>query len=119
MYPAWALLFADDWDITAAGGDFVSTLLRRGVDLELEWVPRNANAEADRLADGDTQGFTDALRVGGDVSTIPWLVLPDLLSAGANFYEARARLSDSGAGEGSVFASPRLAGNRLRDREPW
>ena len=39
VYPAWALLFADDWDVTAAGGDFVSTLLMSLWCLVLLRVP--------------------------------------------------------------------------------
>ena len=36
-------------------------LEHRGCELSLEWVPREVNREADRLADGDTSGFSPEL----------------------------------------------------------
>ena len=36
----------------------------RRIELLLDWFPRNANAEADRLADGDDTSFGEKLRVG-------------------------------------------------------
>ena len=62
----------------------------RGLELGLEWAPRDRNAEADALADGRTDGFNPDLRVGGKLSDIKWLVLPGLLQAGEAFYSLTA-----------------------------
>ena len=47
--------------------------------LVLEWTPRDANREADRLAGGRLEGFDPALRVRAELSEARWLVLNDLL----------------------------------------
>jgi len=97
--------------------ELAAQLERRNLDLELEWIPRGANAEADKLADGCTQGFSTELRRGTTLDALPWLVLPGLLEAGAAFHAASSRPPASGPD--SAAKRPRLAGDRLRDREPW
>ena len=94
-------------------------LEKRGLDLELAWIPRDKNAEADALADGIVEGFSPCMRVGGDgIKSIPWLVLPELLAAGQGFHDARHKRVHPGPLPDHA-ARPRLAGDRLRDREPW
>ena len=80
----------------------------------LEWIPRDANAEADALADGDYTGFNPSRRQGTDLDGIAWKVLPGLMSEGQKYY-------DQGVGRGRPAAAPaRLKGQkRLREREPW
>ena len=96
--------------------ELAAQLEERGLELDLAWAPRDQNAEADRLADGKYDGFSEGLRRGGRLSDIPWLALPGLLRTGGAFYDA--------AGARRADAPPsgqrkRLAGDRLRDREPW
>ena len=45
-----------------------------------------------------------------------WLVLPGLLEAGGAFYKAAGKRSYAGA---PPKDGKRLAGHRLKDREPW
>ena len=97
--------------------ELAAQLEHRGLDLELEWVPRAANSEADKLADGVSTGFDPRLRRGTSLEDLPWLVLPGLLKAGAAFYEACAELPSPVPS--SSAKKPKLAGERLRDREPW
>ena len=66
--------------------ELAAQLERRGAELSLEWVPRNMNAEADRLADGDATGFSPVNRVDLPMEKVPWLVLSSLLKAGAAFF---------------------------------
>ena len=42
----------------------------RKAELLLDWVPRDSNGEADRLADGDSRGFDPALRVEATMGQI-------------------------------------------------
>ena len=85
----------------------------------LEWIPREANREADRLADGCFEGFDPALRVHTELSEVRWLVLNDLLAAGQRFY-AEAQASSVARPRGRTF-SRFLAQKRprLKEREPW
>ena len=86
----------------------------RGLDLHLDWVPREVNAEADALADGDFEGFSEDKRIEADLAEVTWLVLNGLLREGQEFYE-------KGVGRGPPCApAPRPARReRLRDRDPW
>ena len=83
--------------------ELAAQLEARQADLELEWVPREANAEADRLADGVAHGFDEAHRVGCDLGSLPWLVLPDLLAAGAVFYASRTGPVARAAGQDQLL----------------
>ena len=88
----------------------------RGLELGLEWAPREMNAEADALADGRVDGFDPRLRVGSSLAEIPWLALPELLNAGETFYKSLGkRPLDMPQGK----PAKALARQRLRDREPW
>ena len=86
----------------------------RSIELVLDWVPRDQNAEADALADGDSRGFSACNQVPVDLSKLGWLVLDGLMKEGTAFYEA-------GVGRGRpVPPAPRAPGaKRLRERDPW
>ena len=73
--------------------ELATQLEARNAQLFLEWVPREANAEADRLADGVVKGFSPELRVKASLSQIRSLVLPGLLDAGATFLRKAAKMS--------------------------
>ena len=96
--------------------ELAAQLEHRGLDLCLEWAPRDKNAEADALADGRTEGFSQDLRVGRSVQDLPWRVLPGLLRAGEAFYAASKKRPRPAA---EPVRGRRLAGDRLKDREPW
>ena len=94
-------------------------LEKRNAILNLDWVPRTVNAEADALADGNMEGFSPGLRQAADPSKMTWLVLDRLLEYGMKFY------SEASAQRAAV-TSPQLPRNvpnilraRLHDREPW
>ena len=84
----------------------------RGLELGLEWAPREKNAEADALADGRTSGFDPQLRVGPGIADVTWLVLPGLLAAGEAFHRENRKRPLAEAGGRPAKA---LAGERLRD----
>ena len=94
--------------------ELAAQLEARGVELMLDWIPRDVNAEADRLADGNSVGFRDRNRVGKDIREVPWLILPELLREGEAFYR------DGPGRAAPAPAAPRAPGRkRLREREPW
>ena len=66
----------------------------RGVDLSLEWVPRETNAEADALSNLVLGGFDSALRVDLDPARLPFLVLPQLLDSAEAWQRLGALLAD-------------------------
>ena len=94
--------------------ELAAQLEARGLDLSLEWIPRDANSEADLLADGDSSGFSDEHRVDADISKLGWYVLPGLLEEGTRFFNQGLGLKRPAP------AQPRARGRiRLREKEPW
>jgi hypothetical protein len=51
--------------------ELAAQLEQRGLDLTLEWAPRDRNVEADSLADGRFEGFSPGRRVGSRVEDLP------------------------------------------------
>ncbi len=91
-----------------------SELLR--LRLSLDWVPRDLNAEADRLAGGDLSGFSPSLRHHVDWKRINWLVLDWAMDLGATFFAEqrnRQKLPHSLPPRGKRRKIPR------RESDPW
>ena len=101
--------------------ELAAQLEARGAELLLDWIPWEVNAEADRLADGDTRGFDPALRVHADMRHIKWLVLDRLMKTVIAFHsDSKGHWLKRGRGQrreqATFFANRRQA---LREREPW
>ena len=106
--------------LCAVAMELSAQLEQRGAELFLEWVPRDSNREADRLADGCFEGFAEELRVQVTLEEVRWLVLGDLLRAGEAFYRAAKKQ----AGPGQKHARKVAPGSarpraKLKEREPW
>ena len=101
--------------------ELAAQLEARGAELLLDWIPREVNAVADRLAIGDTRGFDPTMRVHAEVHQIRWLVLDRLMKAGAAFHRRSVQLAGEAARgkwrQGAGRALKRRKG--LRDRDPW
>ena len=85
--------------------------------VDVHWTPRDRNAEADRLANGDCSGFDPALRLDLDWAHIKWRVLDKLIATGQAFHAQK--LEDRAAGLRRQTWRKRKRGHRLRDRDPW
>jgi hypothetical protein len=96
----------------------LSVLLeRRGLQLDLEWTPREMNQEADRLSNGDASGFAEQMRVHVDVNDMGWEVLDDLLVTGAALEARRQAAAQHPAA--TRRNAPKAKHLRLRARDPW
>jgi len=92
---------------------------RAGVVLDLRWIPRLQNIEADALTNWEFEGFDPARRIHVDLAELPFAWLPDLLRAGEKFYQdiddlkeaKRAQAEEAGGRVGRRL--------KLRDRDPW
>ena len=68
---------------------------RGGWDLDLEWVPRDQNAEADALTNDIFSDFTEGNRIEVHLDKLPFVVLQNLLNLGEGFYEEQDRCRDA------------------------
>ena len=84
----------------------------KGILLEVNWVPREQNAEADAITNGDVSWLNSANKVRIVMSQLPFLILPELLAEGEGFY--------SGSGTLNLGAPTAPKDKRsLRVRDPW
>ena len=56
-------LMSSKYPLSALLMEFGEQLRRSGERPDVRWAPREANPEADRLANGDSSGFNPALRL--------------------------------------------------------
>eukprot|EP00435_Cladocopium_sp_Y103_P062977 s708_g24.t1 len=68
----------------------------RAVDfkLDLEWVKRDENEDADALSNGDCSKFDEALRVGERADEIRWRILEKVQTRGEEMYREVQALKD-------------------------
>ena len=57
-----------------------------GVVLDLKWVPRDQNVEADSLSNLDVKDFDDQLRIDVLPEHVPWKIAHSLLKASEDLY---------------------------------
>jgi hypothetical protein len=105
--------------------ELAARLEKARAHLDLEWAPRELNQEADDLSNSIMEGFDPALRTEVVLGDLGWLVLPQMLREGLEFYDQTRSLKASlapGPTDPRVRLPPRKQsrkGERLRDREPW
>ena len=93
----------------------------RNFSLNLEWIPRLQNQEADALTNGDYTGFSPENQIQVDLEALPLQVVPELLPVAEAFYKdlddkrAAAKVA-GGRGAGRASKPPR---EPLRFRDPW
>ena len=95
--------------------EFAAQLRRNSMELELGWVPRDQNQEADRLTNECFNDFDPKMRMHFNPVEAKWLVMTDMLQASEHIY---ATLKDKKVGA-RVMAPKRRPGERLRVRDPW
>ncbi len=96
----------------------LSTILESlNLTLDLRWLPREFNGEADQLSKGCFEGFADAHRVRVTADQLAWNVLPDLMKQGELFH--REIVSAKAAAPAPPPARKKRRGERLRDVDPW
>lgn len=92
-------------------------LRSRGMELDLFWVPRDQNEEADALTNREFSGFDPKLRVEVDVEKLAFQVLPDMLAVSEDLHNRVKNIRESApAKEQGPRKKPQ---DRLRAREPW
>jgi len=85
-------LASSKFPLCAVTMELAAQLEKLGLVLDLGWAPREWNAEADALTNGEFDGFTASNRVAVDLTAVKWEVLPAMLEAGSRFYaEVKAR----------------------------
>ena len=110
--------FTSSFPLFCVSMELSAQLEQRNAVLDLEWVPRGVNTEADALADGKFTGFSQKLRVHADPKDLQWIVLDKMFQEGLAFHEAthgtKAKPASESAGRGRAVKKP-----KLKDIDPW
>ena len=91
-------------------------LRRRAVSLDLQWVPRDQNEEADALTNGAYGSFDPRRRLPIDPAKIEWLALPRLLEVSEVLCKDIQELK---AAKGAAKAAPHRRAPGFRQANPW
>ena len=105
--------------------ELVAILLAKGTRLNLAWVPRDQNTEADALTNYDFEGFSESNRIRLDFTEANrGLVFGDLLDAGRTmFKDIEAQKAKATEKRGTSLDGRTSASNKtrktLKPLEPW
>ena len=104
--------------------ELAAQMRARRLHLDLAWIPRNQNEEADALTNGRLEGFDSNLRMHIDLETVGFLILPKMMAVADALYEdvraRRARTAATTAPPTSPQGTTRKKRRRtLRERDPW
>ena len=91
----------------------------RRLELDLEWIPRNQNEEADAITNGKTEIFDPKRRVDVEVSSLKFLVLDKMVAVADHIYsQVKARRAEKPSTEAGTEPTPGRK-RPLRERDPW
>ena len=90
-----------------------------GLKASVEWSPREANREADALANGVLSQFTPELRIPIQPQQLQWPVLQQALAHGKEEEEAYQAAKVSGFPIRNQKRNRRRLEERLRAVDPW
>ena len=116
-------LFSTKYPMCAAVMQLTSDLNSRGAELDLKWQPREENEIADRLSNGNSEGFDPALRKRFSVSDLT--LMNTIIKEGKAMYlevkREKERRKDLAKEEylKERQRPPRKPEEKLRNRDPW
>ena len=105
--------------------ELASQLDRLGIELDLRWLPRNQNEEADALTNGRFEDFREENRVGVDFEKLEFMVMGSLMELAGNLdEELKLYRTSKEAKLGKLRKEQETKGvkrkkGELRWRDPW
>mgnify|MGYP000382374936 FL=1 len=101
------------WPLVAFLAELSTQVEQRDMKLEMSWVPREQNAEADAITNGDVGWLCPANRIATVMEDLPFLVLKELLEKGAGFYGKLETVNMTAAADQVKDV------RKLSVRDPW
>ena len=115
---SWVLsrLMSSKFPMLVVLGELAVQLRAKNLHLELDWVPRTQNEEADALTNHDFSAFSPDKRLNIDPENLGLIIMPELLGVAENLYkDIVARRSRKAAGP----AGGTRKKAKLRETDPW
>ena len=101
--------------------ELASQLHELGLELDLNWIPRGQNTEADALTNGEFQGFDPTRRIEVEFGDLNFMILEKLMGlAGDLDSEVKmAKTSKEAKGDRPIDTIPRKKRGSTRWEDPW
>ena len=112
-------LMSSKYPLSALLMEFSEQLRHSGVRPDVRWAPREANREADRLANGDTTGFDPALRLRVLPPVDGWFILDEALVLGETAESEKRKYQAEAGSRQQVKGKRKKPEDRLRLKDPW
>jgi hypothetical protein len=114
-------LSSTKWPIVALMIELSEQLRKRKALLDLVWVPRDDNTEADELTNLDYHSFDMANRIEVEFKTIKWEVLPDILQVSEDLYKdvCQQRETRKSRNIQPIAKRKRAVAGKLKWTDPW
>ena len=110
---AVAKLLTTKWPLSAFLAEVAVQLALRGMMLDISWVPRELNSEADAITNGGVAWLGPANEVRQSLESIRFIVLREVLAIAADFHQDLEATNLEG--EDGRLPNKDL----LKVREPW
>ena len=100
--------------------DLAAFMKKESIKIQVEWLPRSGNAEADALVNGELQGFDPALRQVVDPKKLVWEIHPKALELGASAELESPDVKENGTlPNRGMKQRKRKPEERMRATDPW
>eukprot|EP00438_Fugacium_kawagutii_P008249 Skav226268 [mRNA] locus=scaffold2708:264535:265680:- [translate_table: standard] len=96
-------------------------LKEKGVELDLRWLPRRQNTEADALTNQEFGGFDNRLRIHVDLEKVEFLILNKLMEKAGTLDEEMklAKSSKEAKGDKPLKDLPKRKRGETKWKDPW
>ena len=113
-------LMSSKFPLVVILAEVAAQLRLRGMDLQLEWIPREENDAADALTNYDFGEFSEELRVPVTIEEMPFEVLQEYLTASEALYqEVQSLKAERKKGLPGAVARKAIGAKKLRETDPW
>ena len=112
-------LMSTKWPLTVLLMELAEFLRQSSIQLHLRWVPRDSNVEADDLTNEKFSSFNEDLRIHVDGASLPWLVLPRIMTQSQRLFEEVLEQRSKNKLLPSSFGSHGHSAKSKKRKNPW
>ena len=99
--------------------ELAAQMRERRLELDLEWIPRNQNEEADAITNGKTGLFDPSKKIEVEVASLKFIVLNKMVEVADHLYEQVKTRRSEKIGSGLPVVVSRGKKRPLKESDPW
>ena len=112
-------LMSTKWPLTVLLIEMAELMRQTSIQLHLRWVSRDLNTEADDLTNEKFNSFDPSLRVHVEGHSLPWLVLPRIMSQSQKLFEEVLEQRSKNKLSPFVSAAHSRPHKVRKQKDPW